>query len=446
MSVSTVKVFRHGKPENWKGVNQTFADLLKSNIKELINQAPLKFQEVKIFLMDNARNEYRETNQNMLSVFVQATPPSTQNYVELKNESALIGYYHPDTLELYLNDSVSDEENSTELAMKITELFRVFMEEAVKPFNERNSWINKKANPALRQRIKNYLSSTNEAVLREAKQKLEDTERRIAERIRELKEYNDKRAKFSKDVLQAENMEVTGLDEFIKGLDLIAEHPKVSKLDVEDTKVVVGIDDMFMYARVDGKERRFYLGNMEVHIDVSNTDVKFFNSNNTRHGYWTRQDPHPHVNGENGRACLGNVGTTIAELCSSMEIYALFLVALDFLENANTEDVAGRKVVNWDEVDEEGNQIAESGTYDEDDQEDQDEDDSRHCPRCEDYEDPDGFREVLVEFDTTTGAHVRHEDWCDSCAEDDSTVHGPSGENVDDRIFDEVTAFYEANA
>lgn len=445
MSVSTVKIFRHGKKENWLGVNQEFATNLKAQIMDLINQAPLKFKEVKLFLMDDAKNEYRETTQNTLSIFVQARPTNTEGYVQLKySGEVVIGYYHPETMELYLLQQFNTL-NSNELAERIAFQFSLFMEEAIKPFNERNSWINKKANPALRQRITNYLSSTNNTLIRDLKEKMNNAERRVADYTRNLKEEMDKRNRFARDLLKAEQTEVTGLDEFIKGLDTIAEHPKVNKLDVENEKVIIGISDVHMFARVERQEKRFYLGDMEVHINVANTEVKFYNaSGNTRRSYWTEADPHPHVNGGNGNACLGNVGTTIAELCSSMEIYALFLVCLDFLENANTEDPAGRNVVNWDECDEDGNILAPAGTYDEPD-EDED-DDTRYCPNCDEHENADDFREVLVEFDTETGAHLRHEDWCDHCSTEEATSHGASGERVDDRIIAQVEAYYEANA
>src|SRR5690606_9940189 len=109
-------------------------------------------------------------------------------------------------------------------------------------------------------------------------------------------------------------------------------------------------------------------GSMKIVMNMSNTDVRFYNLDNPRHGYWTNEDPHPHVSGGNNTACLGNVASTIAELCSRNEVYALALMCIDFLENANTTDPAGAKVVNWDEVDEEGN-IIRSGEEDDEENE-----------------------------------------------------------------------------
>lgn len=439
MSVNTVKLFRHGKAENWTQLNAEVAGRIKDAVKELINQAPLKFNEVKLFLMDGTTSDYNETTQNLLSVFVQSQPNDIAKYVPLTEGITVIGYYHPDTLELYLSEKFNDL-NETNLFETIKRHFSIYMEEAVKPFAERNSWLNRRANPALRQRIKNYLSQTNEQIARDARDRAQGAQNRIDEYTRKLKENYDKYRTAMNDLAKAENAEVEGLDAFIKGLDAVAEHPKVTKLEVEDTNVVIGIGNVHTFAQVRDKERRFYLGDMEIKINISNTDVKFFNTNNPREGFWTNRDPHPHVNGSDGRACLGNVGTTIAELCSQMEIYALFLVCLDFLENANTEDPAGKKVINWDECDEQGNPIAKAGTYHEDDT-----DEGRYCPRCEEHCDEDDFREVLTQFNTETGAHEDHEDWCGGCTADDATYHEASGEYVHDEILDVVETYYNAH-
>lgn len=440
MSVNTIKLFRHGKAENWTQLNAEVAGRIKDTVKELINQAPLKFNEVKLFLMDNTTSDYNETTQNLLSVFIQSEPNDKSKYVALELDGAPLGYYHPDTLELYLSGKYNnlDEE---QLFEAIKRHFSAYMEEAVKPFAERNSWLNRRANPALRQRIKNYLSQTNEQIAREARERAHSAQSRVDEYTRKLKENYDKYRTAMADLAKAESAEVEGLDAFIKGLDAVAEHPKVAKLEVEDTNVVIGINDVHTFARVKGAERRFYLGNMEIKINIANTDVKFFNMNNPRNGFWTGRDPHPHVNGSDGRACLGNVGTTIAELCSQMEIYALFLVCLDFLENANTDDPAGKKVVNWDECDEQGNPIAQAGTYDED----EDEEEGQYCPRCDGYHDEDEFHEVLIRFNSETGAHEAHEDWCEGCVEDDATYHEASGEHVHDEILNVVEAYYNAH-
>jgi len=135
----------------------------------------------------------------------------------------------------------------------------------------------------------------------------------------------------------------------------------VIDLQIIDDIFHIWTDDIYCY---DENGKRYYIGKCRFTINLENTDVRFFNLNNCRRSYWTDNDPHPHVNGENGQACLGSVATTIAELCANSEIYALVLICIDFLENANISDPAGEKVVNWDEVDAEGNIIVNASEID----------------------------------------------------------------------------------
>lgn len=142
-------------------------------------------------------------------------------------------------------------------------------------------------------------------------------------------------------------------NEIFKQLDLIINHPKVDDLHIKDGVFTVFIPNVYAY---DKHNRRYYIGNCRVQIKMENTEVKFF-GDNPRTSYWTSRDPHPHVNGNSGGACLGNVASTIAELCSRNEIYALVMICIDFLENVNIDDPAGRRVSNWDMVDENGKVI-----------------------------------------------------------------------------------------
>ena len=71
-----------------------------------------------------------------------------------------------------------------------------------------------------------------------------------------------------------------------------------------------------------------------------------------RQSYWTSHDPHPHVNGEIGEACWGSAGSMLTENMNEHEIYASFIIVLNFLQQVNTEDAAGKYIRNWDCVDE----------------------------------------------------------------------------------------------
>lgn len=149
-----------------------------------------------------------------------------------------------------------------------------------------------------------------------------------------------------------------GSELLITEMELIAGHPRFRDVIIKEDKYILDLPDVYAY---DG-DNRYYIGDFLVEIKYDTSDVKFLNQNNRRNGYWTGQDNHPHVNGQ-GRACLGNVSATIAELSAQKQFFALALTALDFLESVNTEDPAGRKVANWDLVDEEGNVIQKGGIF-----------------------------------------------------------------------------------
>ena len=76
-----------------------------------------------------------------------------------------------------------------------------------------------------------------------------------------------------------------------------------------------------------------------------------------RKSYWTEKDPHPHVDGNNGEACWGSAGSMLSENMNNYELYASFIVVLNFLQQVNTSDPAGEYIRNWDCIDEDGNDL-----------------------------------------------------------------------------------------
>lgn len=136
----------------------------------------------------------------------------------------------------------------------------------------------------------------------------------------------------------------------IKDLDLIIANPKVEDLQIENNKFIIYTVPLNIHS---DKGKVYYGGKYRIELDPNNSDVAFF-GDNPRKGLWTEKDPHPHVNGNTGEPCLGNMASTVAELCSQMQIYALVIMCIDYLESANTADSAGKNVIHWDEIDTKG--------------------------------------------------------------------------------------------
>lgn len=136
---------------------------------------------------------------------------------------------------------------------------------------------------------------------------------------------------------------------FMDEVALILGFDKVEDMYVEGERLCIHTAPLNI--RASGSGQLYFGGRYIIKIKVSNSEVRFFaKDDNVRQGYWTGRDPHPHVDGSGGSACLGNASSTIAELCSQNQLYPLTLVLIDFLENANTNDSAGAKVVNWPAV------------------------------------------------------------------------------------------------
>jgi len=132
-------------------------------------------------------------------------------------------------------------------------------------------------------------------------------------------------------------------------LNLMLSNKKIKDVFIKGNKATVYTYPLFIH----NGSATYYGGNYRIEIDMHNSNIRFF-GDNPRSSYWTDHDPHPHVNGNTGEACLGNISATIAELCSQFQLYPLSLMCIDFLESVNTSDAAGKHVVEWDLVDKEG--------------------------------------------------------------------------------------------
>lgn len=223
-----------------------------------------------------------------------------------------------------------------------------------------DSWKKGKDRNHLNQRVQQYFEEAS-------KQELTTKKRQEVEAMTNVASYREELGKAIKrsEMLrkQIALLEAGGDDiaqRVAKDLDMLVQHPLITDVIVlENGKIKFFTDTMYVH---DEDDNRYYLGKMNVTLDPRQSDIRF-GGDNPRRGYWTAEDPHPHVNGSSGVACLGNISSTIAELSAQNQIYALAMVAIDFLENANTDDPAGRKVVNWDKVDADGNVLPNATTF-----------------------------------------------------------------------------------
>jgi hypothetical protein len=235
--------------------------------------------------------------------------------------------------------------------------------------------------------------------------------------------------------IEAGDVEVT--DKLVKEMQNIADHPRVTDLRIENEFITVTIPDI---VATDKKDRSFYIGTFQVKINTSNSEVRFF-GDNPRRSHWSKQDPHPHVNGGNGSACLGNVSSTIAELCSQNEMYALVMTCIDFLENANIDDSAGKHVTNWDRMNADGSRpeprVADTAT------EAPIHDDQCRCGRCNTVLDDDDEQYTVFTTYTGDGNVGGEQTWCDDCRGNYASYDEDHTEEVlTADVYDEVMEYY----
>lgn len=238
------------------------------------------------------------------------------------------------------------------------------------------SWKSTTKKEQLTAEFTEHIKRNQLSYIKDDKRKLGEAEGNIRYYTDELKKSFDSRTRYMQQIEVAEKRLDAVSEKLLKDLDNIVANPKVKELFIKDGKFIVHTEPVYAYHDETGE--RYYIGNMRIEMNPQNTEVKFY-GDNPRKSYWSHHDPHPHVSGESGNACLGNVASTIAELCSQMELYALTMVCIDFLESVNTSDSAGKNIVNWDRVDEKGNIIEEADSdyeelldYGDDDEEDED--------------------------------------------------------------------------
>lgn len=337
---------------------------------------------------------------NDFTTFLQ--PNGAGVVITSENGIALAEYFH-DTSEMFILFNLFKEYNAS--ALNIFEYILKQWDELVwKQIALENSWVHTKNKENLIKRFKEKMVKQKKEQIEQDREQIKRYENSIEEHKKMIKQKYDNLIRL-RNQIEVEEKNLNNVNEkLIADLDLIVQHPKVSDLHIKDDKFIVYVPNVYAY---DDEENRYYIGNCRIEINLENADVRFF-GDNPRKSYWTSRDPHPHVNGDGGRACLGNVASTIAELASRNEIYALTLVCIDFLESVNTEDPAGRNIKNWDMVDEEGNIIRYGGEPDEG---------QIMCYECEEYFDEEdtvyAYEYVDEDGHEINGRHV-----CQDCLGD----------------------------
>jgi len=200
-----------------------------------------------------------------------------------------------------------------------------------------------------------FLKREEDEKLREVEREIEVLKNNIGTAERYMnRNYADLRVAMK----TLEKLEQTEEISFVDEIKHIMEHPLVVNVDVNNAekKLIVETKNII----IQDEEGNKYLGNkFKIVFNFERYNVRFYGLDEDlcRKSYWTNKDPHPHIDGGNGVACLGDAGSMLSISMNEKELYASYIIALNFLQQVNTEDVAGKNIGNWDCIDDEGNII-----------------------------------------------------------------------------------------
>lgn len=406
MSVDNITIHPYQLLFGKKNEHDKFINTLPAIIRN--NLISITIKQIDVYRLYKERRKYAAGNSQRCIIFCNGTANLTDNEITLEQSTKINGiennftqflpplgkesifidspegitlaeYFELEN-ELYILFDVFEEYNENNINI-FTYIMQEFERLVWKPKILENSWKYTKNKEKLIENFTERVKKQKQEFIVNNLRQIQTIEDDINTYRLSLKRCYDnlfsKRRQVEEDKKSIHNL----IDKSIKDLDQIIKLEKVSDIQIIDNKFHIFTNDIYIY---NSKGKRYYGGKYKIVFDIFTSDVRFFNLNNSRKGFWTAHDPHPHVNGEDGSPCLGNVTETIVELSSQAELYALVITFINFLESVNLEDPAGANIIRWDEVDEEGNIIKKGLDSDEDNEDDEyDEyEDLVECPEC----------------------------------------------------------------
>jgi len=356
------------------------------------------------------------------STFTKFLPPSGNGVIIKSDEGIPIAEWFDDSWELNILFDLFD--NSTDLDNKLeifTHIMKAFDTQVWHQKTIENSWKYSSQRDKLRDTFYSQIKSHREHNLTSDKRQIQQWEHDIAAYQRGLKQIYDQLFQKRQQIQTSENYVSEILSTLEGDLNILIQNEKIDDIHINDHFITIFTIPLRIYA---SNGKIYQGGKYTITINMFTSEV-LFDSDCKHSSFWSTQDPHPHVDGTTKRACLGNIESTVAELCSQIQFYALAMILIDFLESANVSDAAGKCVVNWPEIDKDGNPV----NHDDNDccnKEEEDDDAYRNCDCCcEAYHIEDlyeVYEEVEMEnniFQPVCLSHVcgdcrdEHYHWCD---------------------------------
>ena len=208
-------------------------------------------------------------------------------------------------------------------------------------------------------RVIDGLTEIQEATPMERIKELEYDIKAYENDIKRYREYMNNTWKRYKDAMsKVEILKACKPKPIIEDIKALKEHKYVSDVFFKrvNKELIIITDYIDIFDEDDNK----FKGNkyeLTFNFNAMTCYIKGLDEDYNRESYWSDHDPHPHVSGNTGEACWGNAGSMLTDSMNEFEIFASFIVVLNFLQQVNTSDAAGKYVRNWDCIDEDGNEL-----------------------------------------------------------------------------------------
>ena len=134
-------------------------------------------------------------------------------------------------------------------------------------------------------------------------------------------------------------------EKLAKEFDTILAMDKVVDVQVRGGVISVFTKTLYCVDNRDGVEHEMGTYRIDIQTDGKDHGVKWFNLTRRVAGIQANMNA-PHVY-EDGHACLGNMNEIIPSYIANYEFAVVMMLAIQFVESANTSDPAGKYVNNW---------------------------------------------------------------------------------------------------
>lgn len=130
--------------------------------------------------------------------------------------------------------------------------------------------------------------------------------------------------------------------DLLKQLTHALEVDGVVDVDLTPTNFRMLTDNIY----IEHNKEIYDIGVLEIDVKLKSGQVNFENHTRKRIGMWKNQVSHPHDMGNN--MCLGDIGTTVPNLCAKEHYAALAALLINYARSVNThEDDAGKTITRW---------------------------------------------------------------------------------------------------